>query len=61
MELGKEVVIMRGQKPVARLVPYIKKGPPNRPKVGETLGLRQTVPDAALRALSTEELKEWGI
>ena len=61
VELGKEVVIMRGQKPVARLVPYVKEEPRNRPKVGDTTGLRQTVPDEALRALSTKELKEWGL
>ena len=61
VELGEEVIIMRGQKPVARLVPYLKEGARNRPKVGETTGLRQTVPDEALRALSAKELKEWGL
>jgi len=61
VELGAEVVIMRGQKPVARLVPYVPQEPRNRPKVGETTGSRLKVPDEAVRALSTEELKEWGL
>lgn len=61
VELGAEVVIMRGQKPVARLVPYVPPGARNRPKVGETKGSRLKVPDEAVRALSTEELREWGL
>ena len=61
VEQGKQIVIMRGQKPVARLVPYCMGMPRQRPMVGETLGPRQRVPDEAVRALTADELKTWGI
>lgn len=61
VERGEEIVIARGRKPVARLVPVSTDSRPARPKVGETLGPRLPVPDAALRPLNNDELKAWGL
>ncbi len=57
---GEEIVIARGRKPVAKLVPYV--GPVRgRPRVGETLDAPQVVPEAALQALDGGELRAWGL
>ena len=32
---GREVIISRGRRPIARLVPHAQKKKPTRPKVGE--------------------------
>ena len=56
---GETVVISRGRKPLAKLVPYDLPG--DRPKVGEMLDEPFPVPDEALRAMSEEELRTWGL
>lgn len=57
---GETIVIARGQKPLAKLVPYddIAKA---RPKVGETLDAPMAVPEAALRAMENADLRVWGL
>lgn len=59
IEQGEEFIIARGKKPVAILGPIPKEVPKHRPKVGETLGPRMSVPDSAFAPLTDEELKEW--
>jgi antitoxin (DNA-binding transcriptional repressor) of toxin-antitoxin stability system len=62
VESGHEFIIARGKRAVARLVPLECPAQPRRPKVGETLGARFEIPDAALAPLSAAELKaEWGL
>jgi antitoxin (DNA-binding transcriptional repressor) of toxin-antitoxin stability system len=59
IEQGEEFIIARGKKPVAILSPIPKAQTPSRPKVGETLGPRISIPDSAFAPLTDEELKEW--
>jgi len=61
VETGEEIVIARGRKLIARLVPYAPTGGQKRPKVGRTLGPTFDVPDAAFAPLTEEQLKEWGL
>jgi prevent-host-death family protein len=56
---GETVVISRGRKPLAKLVPY--DNPPARPRVGEMLDEPFAVEESALRPLSIEELRNWGL
>ena len=57
---GETIVIARGRKPLAKLVPYddVAKA---RPKVGETLDAPMTVQEEPLRPLEEEELRAWGL
>lgn len=57
---GETIVIARGRKPLAKLVPYEDAGRP-RPKVGEMMDEPMSVPQEALRALNAEELRAWGL
>ncbi|MBA2433467.1 MAG: type II toxin-antitoxin system prevent-host-death family antitoxin [Chthoniobacterales bacterium] len=61
VETGEEIIIARGRKLIARLVPYATDLAQKRPKVGQTLGPKFDIPDAAFAPLSEEELKEWGL
>lgn len=56
---GETVVITRGRKPLAKLVPYDLPG--DRPKVGEMLDDPFPVSEEALQAMSKEDLKSWGL
>lgn len=56
---GETVVISRGRKPLAKLVPY--DNPTDRPKVGEMLDKPFAVEESALRPLSKKELRDWGL
>jgi len=56
---GETVVISRGRKPLAKLVPY--DSPPAHPKVGEMFDEPFVVEKSALRPLSKEELRDWGL
>jgi prevent-host-death family protein len=58
VEEGKEVIIARGSKPVARLVPAEPAQKPRRIP-GRFEGLGWAAPDA-FDPLTDEELKEWG-
>ena len=56
VEAGDEVIIVRGEVPVARLVPFAVK--PRR-KAGSMKGQFE-VPDSFFEPLPPEELKAWG-
>ena len=56
---GETVVIARGRKPLAKLIPYDL--PANRPKVGEMLDQPFPVAEEALRPMSQAELRTWGL
>lgn len=56
---GETIVISRGRKRLAKLVPYTE--PAARPKVGEVIDEPYSVPDEALRPLTGNELKIWGL
>jgi antitoxin (DNA-binding transcriptional repressor) of toxin-antitoxin stability system len=57
---GETIIIARGRQPLAKLVPY-EGARSVRPKVGEMLDRRRTVPAAALLPLSESELRTWGL
>jgi len=57
---GETIIIARGQRPLAKLVP-IAHHPTPRPKVGQVLDERMTVPNDALVAMSPNELVAWGL
>lgn len=61
VEAGGEVIIARGEKPIARLVPIVNLPKTRRPKVGELRGAPFSIPDQSLAPLTAEELKEWGL
>lgn len=61
VESGEEIVIARGRKPVARLVPYMQGAAKKRPKVGQIIGRGFKVPPAAFAPLGATELKDWGL
>jgi prevent-host-death family protein len=56
---GETIVITRGRKPLAKLVPYDQ--PAARPRVGEMIDEPFSVPDEALRPMDEGELREWGL
>jgi antitoxin (DNA-binding transcriptional repressor) of toxin-antitoxin stability system len=61
VEMGEEVTILRGRKPIARLVPFHKADANMRPKVGQTLGKPFEIPMRALASMSKKELHAWGL
>jgi prevent-host-death family protein len=61
VERGEEIVIARGRKPVARLVPVVGDGGMPRPKVGEVIDEPCHVPEEALAPVEGPDLKEWGL
>jgi len=61
VELGKEYIIARGKKAVAKLVPVKPVRQKSRPKVGDIEGKPFVFPDSAFAPLTPEELKEWGL
>jgi prevent-host-death family protein len=61
VENGLEILIARGKKPVARLVPLKETPVAQRPNVGEMIDKPFNVPDAAFAPLTNKELAEWGI
>jgi len=56
---GEIIVISRGRKPLAKLVPI--EEPARRPLVGEVMDEPLAVPDEALQPLTGEELRAWGL
>ena len=56
---GETVVISRGRKLLAKLVPYEEPVP--RPRVGEVLDAPFVIPDSAWRPMKGEELRSWGL
>jgi antitoxin (DNA-binding transcriptional repressor) of toxin-antitoxin stability system len=57
---GETIVIARGRKPLAKLVPYEGVGR-ERPKVGDTIDAPNSIPDEALAPLGEDDLKNWGL
>ncbi|MFM7182411.1 MAG: type II toxin-antitoxin system Phd/YefM family antitoxin [Verrucomicrobiales bacterium] len=56
---GETIIITRGRKPLAKIVPYDE--PVSRPKVGEVIDERFSVPEEALRPMDKMELRSWGL
>jgi prevent-host-death family protein len=61
VEQGEEVVVRRGDRPVARLVPIGKTRRKNRPKVGTVTSPRIECSDDAFAPLTDEEMSRWGL
>ena len=61
VESGEEFGIARGQKLIAKLVPFTATPDKERPKVGDVISKPFDVPAAALSPLSSDELKHWGL
>jgi prevent-host-death family protein len=61
VEAGEEVIIARGGKPVARLVPL--EAAPTLPKrqPGRLKGKIPPLPDSFFDPMTDEELREWGL
>ena len=60
-EAGEEIIICRGNRPAARLVPLARRARRQRPRVGtRTSGRIAAAPDA-FAPLSDDELTEWGL
>ena len=56
---GETIVISRGRKRLAKLVPY--EEPVARPRVGEVIDSPLVIPDEALRPMNEQELQSWGL
>jgi prevent-host-death family protein len=61
VENGLEILIARGKKPVARLVPLHEKPVSRRPNVGEMIDKPFHIPASAFAPLSKKELADWGL
>ncbi len=61
VENGLEILIARGKKPVARLVPLTDKSVAKRPNAGEMIDKPFHIPDSAFASLTNKELAEWGL
>jgi prevent-host-death family protein len=61
VQQGETIVILRGRRPMAKLVPYDEPSPLSIPKVGETIDDRLEIPASAFEPLNLEELREWGL
>lgn len=61
VQQGESIVITRGRRPMAKLVPYSSSEPAEIPKVGQTMDSPMKLPPSAFEALSPEELGEWGL
>lgn len=61
VENGLEILIARGKKPVARLVPLKEKPVSQRPNVGEMIDKPFHIPDSAFAPLGKKELADWGL
>lgn len=61
VEEGEQIMIARGKKPVAMLVPAKQPKMRSRPKVGKIKGPLFEFPDSAFAPLDDDELKEWGL
>jgi prevent-host-death family protein len=56
---GETIVISRGRKRLAKLVPYDE--PATRPKVGEMIDEPRHIPEEALRPMNEDELRAWSL
>ena len=60
VQAGGEVIVCRGQEPVAMLVPY-RKGQGKRPRVGEITSKRIQCKPGCFAPLTDDDLKAWGM
>jgi antitoxin (DNA-binding transcriptional repressor) of toxin-antitoxin stability system len=60
VEQGEEIVVCRGKKQVAKIVPSGSSRPPHR-KVGQPTSPRFDIPVDAFAPLGDEGLKQWGL
>ena len=60
VENGEEIIICRGDRKAAKLVPY-EAASRRRPKVGTVTSLAIDVREGALAPLDRGDLDEWGI
>ncbi len=61
VEAGEEIVICRGDKPAARLVPVSRKPARRRPAVGTVTSSLVRLADDAFAPLGPDDLASWGI
>jgi prevent-host-death family protein len=61
VEAGAEIVICRGSRPAARLVPLSRRPRRRRPRVGETTSLPIRVTPDAFAPMGADELAQWGL
>lgn len=61
VEAGEEIVIRRGSRAVARLVPLGQTRKATRPKVGTITSPPIRAKRGAFAPLSDDDLKEWGL
>ena len=61
VENGEEILIARGKKIVARLLPAEAPLETPRPKVGDIEGPPFEFPDSAFAPMTKRELAEWGL
>jgi len=60
VEQGEEVTILRGTRPVAKLVPFSGYAK-SRPPVGQLTSPPLQIPEDAFAPLTKKEMAEWGI
>lgn len=60
VEAGEEIIIARGTRPVARLVPLRRTPRRSRPRVGTRTSSAVTWSRDAFLPLTDRELEEWG-
>jgi prevent-host-death family protein len=61
VEAGEEIVICRGDKPAARLVPVSRKSAPRRPRIGTVTSGPVQLTEDAFSPLGPDDLATWGI
>ncbi len=61
VEAGEEIVILRGQTPIARLVTLEPKDERARPRVGTVTSAPVRWTEDAFAPLTDDELREWGL
>jgi len=61
VEQGEEVVVKRGYRPVAKLIPIGKTRRKSRPKVGTITSARIACSDDAFAPLTDAEMSRWGM
>lgn len=61
VEAGEEIVICRGDKPAARLVPVSRKPAPRRPRIGTVTSGPVHLSEDAFAPLGPDDLATWGI
>ena len=61
VEAGEEVLVCRGDRPAARLVPVTAEPARERPRVGTRTSPPVVVAEGAFAPLTEEELAVWGL